>query len=502
MFDVARGAARRPLADESRAIDRSASPSANGAVRAKPAEPEPSDRFTRLARLTPADAMVVYFGRPVDGTGDAGAVAQSNWTTMLGAVGALAGGGAAFADVLATLPLLAEMPHAIVLADLDVEPFGEGESGSIQVSGVQAAAILRTGRHRDAVLAHVNRLVQRYTNSDVGKLEKRRAGEDEYVRLEDDRLPSWAVFEWGGLDEYYVVAVGRGTFERIASCRRGKSAALADADWFKKAHQAAGGPKALVELVVDFAQLHGGLTRVAESRVDQVFQALGIAGLSQELWTIGESGRALTCHRARRRGDRIELMAYSDPRQARRGVVDRVPPGATRYAILYGATSWLFDRVPLAWSRAVWFKHRGKVEVFWNDMQKELKIDVQRDLLERLGDDVVICNYPPHPAGVPIALTIAVEVNDADAVRRTSDALLGALKAHLESRRDGDASDLFKASLQHSPDGVWYIQMGILGPAACVTDGWIVISWSPRAVRDVRPFFSRAGGAAASRKAD
>ena len=37
--------------------------------------------------------------------------------------------------------------------------------------------------------------------------------------------------------------------------------------------------------------------------------------------------------------------------------------------------------------------------------------------------------------------------------------------------------------IQHDDDGVWYLQYGIYGPALAVLDRWIVISFSPKAVR-------------------
>jgi len=37
--------------------------------------------------------------------------------------------------------------------------------------------------------------------------------------------------------------------------------------------------------------------------------------------------------------------------------------------------------------------------------------------------------------------------------------------------------------LKRDADGVWYVQFGLLGPALAVADEWVVISYSPQAVR-------------------
>ena len=37
--------------------------------------------------------------------------------------------------------------------------------------------------------------------------------------------------------------------------------------------------------------------------------------------------------------------------------------------------------------------------------------------------------------------------------------------------------------MKQDPDGIWFIHLGIQGPALMVTDRWLIISFSPQAVR-------------------
>ncbi len=44
-------------------------------------------------------------------------------------------------------------------------------------------------------------------------------------------------------------------------------------------------------------------------------------------------------------------------------------------------------------------------------------------------------------------------------------------------------SPLVAPLLRRSSDGIWYLQYGIYGPAIAVSQGWLVISYSPEALR-------------------
>ena len=73
------------------------------------------------------------------------------------------------------------------------------------------------------------------------------------------------------------------------------------------------------------------------------------------------------------------------------------------------------------------------------------------------------------------------------------DRLLERYRQHLASAsgRPGGEPGWFDWQLKHDPDGVWYLQAGIYGPALAVTEQWIVISYSPVAVRQNLAYLKR-----------
>ena len=49
--------------------------------------------------------------------------------------------------------------------------------------------------------------------------------------------------------------------------------------------------------------------------------------------------------------------------------------------------------------------------------------------------------------------------------------------------------------LLRTPDDIWHLQYGLAGPALTITDRWLVLSFSPHAVRQNLALISaRAGG--------
>ncbi len=69
-----------------------------------------------------------------------------------------------------------------------------------------------------------------------------------------------------------------------------------------------------------------------------------------------------------------------------------------------------------------------------------------------------------------------------------TDTLLAAWSKYLDQRAEQSGHQLLRVKVRHDADGLWYLQAGILGPAMKVTEGYIVFSWSPQALRDALAF--------------
>src|SRR5262249_46040354 len=126
----------------------------------------------------------------------------------------------------------------------------------------------------------------------------------------------------------------------------------------------------------------------------------------------------------------------------------------------------------------------GKAEAmrrWWTGMEAERGLDVDGEILPRLGNELIVFDYPPHPLGIPLALTLAAPIRGPGRVRRAIEAACTAWARRLN---ENQPSPLLSISVQQAEDGVWYLQAGIVGPALKVTDDAIVLSWSPQALRE------------------
>lgn len=468
-----------------------------------------------IVELIPADCAVAYMARPYFGGATSGqdeppGKQLAAILTILNAGGLIPDEGQVYADIAARLPLLGRYEHAVALLDVSSRVLREpakpaasrpgggattaqpgAERVSLRLERLRVAVILRTGGDNRDAIAHMNHVLGRYTNEDVADVTRGRAGAYEYERLKDDRLTGWAVCEWGAVGDFFVVCFGEGTFERIADAASGKRPALSADAWYQKAAQATRGTAAQAQWYLGFARLEECLQPVAGERYGKVRAALHATGMTRDLWTVGREGRATTWLRYYRRNSEDVLRVYSDPESAPERLRRIIPAEAKNYAIIKVPTRWLVDNLPKAWLAAQSEVHVQRVNEVWDRLERQTGIDIGGSLIKHLGEHVVIFDYPRHPLEVPFALTVGIEIDDAKAVETALDALLSAWGKYLDQRAERRSSALLRMYVKKDKDGVWYLQAGILGPALKVTERFIVISWSPHALREALGRFEK-----------
>ena len=467
-----------------------------------------------ITTLVPADALVVYTAlpypslaptssKPTDTQPSApGFGSITGVISFLSSTGLMPDEGQVFADIATGLPLLGQFEHALVLLDVSSKavatdgPADAAAGPSLRLNRLQSAVIFRTdGRHR-MVLDQLSRVIGRYTNEDVAKLTRESTQGYEYQRLADDRLAGWAIWEWGRLDDFYVLTFGEGAFDRVARTYTGKLPSLADDPWMKSASQRIGGAAAIAQWYIALERFKTSLGSITENRITKVTQALQAQNMTQDYWTIGREGRALTWSRCYRREGQDVIRRYSDP--ARYGEQHRriIPDQAEHIAIVNVPTKWLIDNLPRAWLAAQSEGNAEKWQLIWNRLEEETGTDINGSLISHLGSNVVIFDYPPHPLKIPFALTVAFEIDDRRAVAVATGSLLEAWSRYLDERAERLKTTLVRLKVKKSDDGIWYLQAGILGPALKVTDHYLVISWSPPALREALQFIERPQSAA------
>lgn len=465
----------------------------SGNVRAQP-----------ITNLVPADSLVVYLARPhgwsssqgppssQPSSGPSSGSPVATILRLLDATGLMSDEGQVFADIVSTLSLMGRYEHALVLLDVSSKvvrrPPAGGEVSPAQVSlrlkSLQAAIVFRTrGDHR-AVLDVLRRIIGRYTNEDLARLGTVTLDGATCQRLTDDRLPGWAVWEWGRIGECFVVSFGTGAFEKMVAAHAGRSPCLAADEWYRAATIRTRGDRAFAQWFVALARLEQRLANVAKGRHLRVIRALDADNMTHDLWTFGLEGRALTWYRCYRRNGEEVFRRYSDPATSPPGQRRLVPEGARHFAIIQVPTRWLVDNLPRAWMAAQSEGHVQTWQRVWRRLESETGIDIDGNLIQHLGKNVVVFDYPPHPLKIPFALTIAFEIDDRQAVQVAVDALLSAWGRYLDERAKRKGTRLVRVKVRHDEDGIWSLEAGIPGPALKVTDRYVVVSWAPQALRD------------------
>ncbi|HKQ50254.1 MAG TPA: hypothetical protein VJZ71_19430 [Phycisphaerae bacterium] len=462
-----------------------------------------------LMDLVPADSLIVYAAKPYkrllptsrpDGQPT---FSIASIAAALNAAGLIPNEGQVFADIAGALPLFGQFEHAVVLLEVssrvverkDLTASAPAELGpSLRLKSLQTAVIFRTGEQSSAVLQQLDRVIGRYTNQGVAQLTTQKEAGYSYQRLVDERLPGWAIWEWGRLDEFYVLSFGEGAFMKVAKTHAGQVQRLADDAWFRSALAKTHGDKALVHGFFALSRLREGLGDAAQGRVARVADALQASNMTHDLWTIGQEGRALTWYRCYHRDGEDFIRTYSEPASYPPHHRRIVPDTARHIAIINAPTRWLVDNLPRAWIAAQSEGNLRKWKRAWRTLEQETGIDIGGNLIEHLGQTIVIFDYPPHPLDIPFALTVAIEIKNQRAVRMATDALLGAWSQYLDDRAERNQTVLVRVKVKRDDDGIWYLQAGILGPALKVTDRYVVISWSPQALRDALKYIEAPTG--------
>ena len=463
-----------------------------------------------LADMVPGDAVAAYF---VDAPADvvAGNEAPPGSTQSAFAIaGRLADGASQFGllskadastrlwvDILAATSDLLGYPHAGVLLDIRAAPRADGGH---RLERFSAALILRPGGSHADIERRIQRLLNTHTNSSQSTLTCPSKIEAAPCALADRRLPSWATLTWGPAGNDYVIAIGKGAFQRVADTLKDRSKSLGVDPWFTRAFATTHGAEATLTCYASFDALCQGSDSLFTEKVGRVLSALRLEGTDRGLWTIGRRGRAVEAHGFVRRNGGDEPLPIAGTRlhtgegrtSLARGLRGRsaalaqvIPDQATGYAIIDCnprtviaglCEAYLATRSPPA--------RHGSL-AFWHDLQARAGVSIDDDILAHLGArgsdgppdySVVIHDYPRHALRLPLAWTILIRIGGDP----------HALRQHIDKLLSFGRKELAKAGgiqLLRDADGVWYTQFGLMGPALAVTDQWLVISFSPVAVR-------------------
>lgn len=455
-----------------------------------------------MAEYVPSDVLTAYWGRleQSGGPGDDHVVVRMlKWVELARQLNIIPKPYRTISDIAGSLPVLGSYEHVVMLMDVSSRPVGpEG----YRLAHMQLAVVVATKGNHEAVVERIRRMLAGYTDKEFGKIEVTERNGSRSYRLTDSRLPGWATWEWGPLGENYVIGVGPGAFDRVAKTYADPSRSIKADPWFANARKQCRGVGAMIEWMVNYQGIRQRLEPVVQGRPEQVLKALGAGELQRGLATLRMNGRYLVCYTMNhyeKEGD--FFRALSDPENVPKRHLAAVPPEASCAIMPLDLTDWVC-RLRDAYLASQTEKERGEWHEWFAELERRTGINIRSQLLDRLGDYLVIHDWPAHPLKLPLTFTLLLEIDDAAPVQDAIDAMMGAWQ-EWQRRPEASSSSTrptataaatrpsrprtrgsFRFHVGREPDGMWYVQAGVVRPAIAVSDRYIIISWSPEAVRD------------------
>ena len=442
-----------------------------------------------IADYLPADSLVVVLGRPIAGATPASAptsmrsrpsvlqqlLVVASQLKVLPSEARLAG------DILGCHPLLEEYPYAFALLDVSARRL---PTGGYRLDRMQAALVFDTGGDDRAIAQRIRQLLAAYTNSELGRLEKSVSGGVVRYRLRESRLPEWAVIEWGARGRLFVVSIGEGAFDRILAVPNAPDTALAKDPWYARAHSHSRGDRAFFEWTIPVAELRRRLTEVIHGRVEQTLASLGAEKVERLFGAVRYDGRAVVMQGVIRADGADSDFVLSEAVTADDLASAAVPAEATRYAMLRIPLAELIRRSRDACLASQSPVNQEQARAIWSRMEAEERFDTEADFLAHLGTRLIVHDYPLHPLRLPLLWTFLIETDGVgDGPRRAIDGMMRFARAALADKIARDPGTTLAPQILCTSDGLWYLRLGLAGPAVGVCGRWIVISFSPEAVR-------------------
>ncbi|MCH7870207.1 MAG: hypothetical protein IID33_00765 [Planctomycetes bacterium] len=449
--------------------------------------------------LVPAESLLCWSARPTESETPPSAQSAATLATWVN-MGSRLVGHPLEGEVLIWLRLAEAMgqmtryPHAIALIDARARRVGRDGR---RVDRLKVVLVVKTGGDSSPFRRTIQKIVNEQTDADSARLRRAKIGDWLFQTLRDSRLPKWAEISWGDMGEFFVVTLGEDVWADVADVALGKAPALGRDEWLRGVR----GKRRLkptIEAFEDFKAIRERLDPLVDGRASEFLSAWNASTIDRCHWAVGFENRGLFCITSFVRGGRKAERILAHPSFGNAALREAIP-SEVNYAIFRVSPRRMIPMLVESLIATRNQKTRDNLHKQWELIQQHREFDAQRDLLDNLGDHIVLHNYPPHPLNIPLTVTILFEIRkEPQLVRETIDKMCRGWKAGLEqtAERTGVPNLL---SLRHDDDGVWYLQIGfIAGPAWTVTDRFVITSWSPAALRD---YLNHAGAAAGNRTA-
>lgn len=435
-----------------------------------------------IIRAIDREAVAAYFGyaqKPSDVEGEAtmdSLTIASSFIDNLDRMGLLVKVDSSvryWIDSLTALNDIKDHPHAVVLYSIDATP---RDDGGHELAKMQAAIIVRTDGDNDRLKYRIQHLLNHYTNNEESKLVSIEVDGQTAYMLKNKQLPKWAIVNWGAIGPYYIISIGKGVYRRTLDAIKQPARSLMADPWFGRAFSATQGSDALVGWFMRFDTLQLNADPVLLKKIQKTQESLSIPNVQRGLWMLRMDLRAVQITGYLREQDKDRLKKYTNSDLIQSFKQQLIPHQAKHYAIIDGNPHGLLVGLDQAFQASRSPSAQKRHNEFWKTVEDGAGLSLEKDLYAHLDRPIIIHDWPKHAFSLPLAWTILIKIKDDPAtLRKRVDQLFEYISR--EMLHEG------LVKLRRDDDGVWYIYAGIMGPAIKVTEQWVVISFSPVAVR-------------------
>lgn len=446
----------------------------------------------------PADALICWVGRPLPDTTPLDDQ-PSTLTTLIDLGSRIAGQplpekASVTMRMLEAVTIMIRYQHAAAILDAKAIPLVDDPEGR-KVDQFKVAIVIEDRGHADRIRRIIQKAINETTSASTATLETLTAGGWRYQELRDSRLADWWSVAWGEIDDHFVLTFGRDVWPQIAATVRGERAAMSADPWVQEVRSRRANDS-VIEIIAQMRAIRERLDPYVQNRAGAFLRAWQADRVDRTHWALGFEGRAMFCEAAFLGDGKTSTRVFADPATRDDRIMPAIPETA-RYAIYKLSAAETFERFFGGMLATRVGSQQQRITALWERIQREVGVDVRRDLLANLGEYWVMHNYPPHPLHIPMAMTTMVEIrSNPTEVATFVERVCTAWKA-AETRYYEETGELLPVLINRDGDGIWYVQLGLIaGPAWTVTDRFILTSWSPMALRT---YLQTAGDAAGKR---
>lgn len=433
----------------------------------------------------PADALLCWVGRPLPDTTPLDDN-PSTLTTLIDLGARIAGQplpekASVSMRMLEAVTIMIRYSHAAAILDAKAIPLVDDPDGR-KVDQLKIVIVIEDRGHADRIRRIIQKAINETTDATTATLKTCAAGRWRYQELRDKRLADWWAVAWGEIDDHFILTFGADVWPIIAATADGERPAVSGDEWVRSARERRG-KDAVIEIIAQMKAIRERLDPHVQNRAGGFLRAWHAEDVERTYWALGFEGRAMFCEAVFFGDGKTSVRLFADPATQEEHINAAIPETA-RYAIYKLSAAETFERFFSGMMATRNATQRRRIDELWERIQREVGVDVRRDLLDNLGEYWVMHNQPPHPLHIPLAMTTLVEIRRNPAtVAAFVDRVCEAWK-EAETRYYEETGELLPVLINRDGDGIWFVKWGLIaGPAWTVTDRFIVTSWSPMALR-------------------